>query len=53
MLRCHIQPRVSKDEFSGLHGERLKIRICSPPVAGAANQQLIKFLAKKIDVSKA
>jgi uncharacterized protein (TIGR00251 family) len=53
ILRCHIQPGASKDGFSGLHGERLKIRISSPPVAGGANQQLIKFLAKQFNISKA
>jgi uncharacterized protein (TIGR00251 family) len=53
ILRCHVQPGASKDEFSGLHGERIKIRISSPPVAGGANQQLVKFLAKQFDVSKA
>ena len=27
LLFCHIQPGASRDEFAGLHGERLKIRL--------------------------
>jgi uncharacterized protein (TIGR00251 family) len=51
-LFCHLQPKASKDEFAGGHGERLKIRITAPPVDGKANQQLIAFIAKQFGVSK-
>ena len=40
LLRCRLQPRASKDEIVGLQGDRLKIRITSPPVDGKANQQI-------------
>ena len=52
LISCHLQPRASKDEFSGLHGESLKIRIKAPPVEGKANSYLVKFLAKQFGVSK-
>lgn len=52
LISCHLQPRASKDEFSGLHGESLKIRIKAPPVEGKANGYLVKFLAKQFGVSK-
>lgn len=52
LLFCHLQPKASKDEFVGLHGDRLKIRITAPPVDGKANKQLIAFLAKQFGVSK-
>jgi uncharacterized protein (TIGR00251 family) len=51
-LSCHLQPGASKDEFAGLHGERLKIRISAPPVDGKANAHLIGFLAKAFGVAK-
>jgi len=51
-LSCHLQPNASKDEFAGLHGERLKIRITAPPVDGKANAHLIGFLAKAFGVPK-
>ena len=45
LLRCRLQPRASKDEIVGLQGDRLKIRITSPPVDGKANIELVRFLA--------
>ncbi|PKQ42033.1 YggU family protein [Pseudomonas sp. YY-1] len=46
ILDCHLQPKASKDEFAGLQGERLKIRLTAPPVDGKANAHLQAFLAK-------
>lgn len=52
LLDCHLQPKASKDEFAGLHGERLKIRLTAPPVEGKANAQLLAFLGKAFGVAK-
>tara|TARA_B100000749_G_scaffold277158_1_gene265594 strand:+ start:613 stop:924 length:312 start_codon:yes stop_codon:yes gene_type:complete len=52
LLVCHLQPKASKSEFSGLHGDALKVRIQAPPVEGKANSELVKFLAKQFGVSK-
>jgi uncharacterized protein len=52
LLFCHLQPGASRDEFAGLHGERLKIRIAAPPLDGRANGQLIAFLAAQCGVAK-
>lgn len=52
ILDCHLQPKASSDEFAGLHGERLKIRLTAPPVEGKANAHLMAFLAKAFGVSK-
>lgn len=52
VLYCHIQPRASRDEFSGLHGERLKVRLKAPPVDGKANAHLLGFLAKAFGVPR-
>lgn len=41
----HVQPRASRTEIAGLHGNALKIRLSAPPVDGAANDALVKFLA--------
>jgi uncharacterized protein (TIGR00251 family) len=46
-----IQPRSSKNQVCGLHGESLKIRLTSPPVDGEANKMCVKFMAKTLDVS--
>lgn len=52
ILDCHIQPKASKDQFYGLHGDLLKIRLTAPPVDGKANAHLVKFLAKQFGVAK-
>jgi uncharacterized protein (TIGR00251 family) len=52
ILDCHLQPRASKDEFAGLHGERMKIRLTAPPVEGKANAHLMAFLAAAFGVAK-
>lgn len=50
VLRLHIQPKASRSGISGEHGEgdsmRLKIRVAAPPVDGAANEELLRFLKK-------
>ena len=53
-LLCQIQPRASKTEITGLHGEppRLKIRVAAPPVDGEANDELVAFLSKKLGIPK-
>ncbi len=54
LLRLWIQPRASKNEVIGLHGEppRLKLRVAAPPVDGAANEAVIEFLARALGIPK-
>ncbi|MBV1916126.1 MAG: YggU family protein [Pseudomonadales bacterium] len=52
LISCRLQPRASKDEFSGIQDGLLKIRVKAPPVDGKANQHLIQFLAKQFKVPK-
>lgn len=52
LLHLHIQPKASKSEVAGVHGDRLKIRLKAPPVDGKANAELIKFLSKLLSVAK-
>jgi len=49
-LRLRIQPRASRSEVAGLHGELLRIRLAAPPVDGAANEELVRFLAGVLGV---
>ncbi len=50
ILTVHIQPRASTTECVGIHGDAIKIRVAAPPVDGAANDQLIRFLARQLSV---
>ncbi len=47
-----VQPRASRNEISGIQGDRLKVRLTSPPVDGAANKSCLKLLAKSFGVSQ-
>lgn len=51
-LTLHIQPRASRSELAGIHGEAIKVRIASPPVDGAANRELVRFLAELLGVTR-
>ncbi len=47
-----VQPRASRTEIVGELDGRLKIRLKAPPVDGAANKELLNFLAKTCRVAK-
>ena len=47
-----VQPRASKTELAGIHGDALKIRLSAPPVDGAANDALVEFLAETFAVPR-
>ena len=51
ILTVHIQPKASTTECVGIHGDALKIRVAAPPVDGAANEELIRFLARRLSIS--
>jgi uncharacterized protein (TIGR00251 family) len=52
IIRVHVQPRASRNEVTGAHGDAIKIRVTSPPVGGAANTRLLAFLAKKLGIPR-
>lgn len=52
LLNLYIQPKASRDQIVGAHGDELKIAITAPPVDGKANAHLTKFLAKQFKVAK-
>lgn len=51
-LRVRVQPRASRTEIVGEHDGALRIRVAAPPVDGAANDALVKFLAKRLGVAQ-
>lgn len=47
-----VIPRSSRTEIVGEHDGALKIKLRSPPIDGAANDELIRFLSKAFSVSR-
>ncbi len=57
ILALHIVPKSAKNQIigwvDGPNGSRaLKVKIAAPPEDGKANAELIKFLAKQLDIQK-
>ncbi len=50
VFAVHVQPKASRTESAGIHGDAIKIRVAAPPVEGAANEELIRFLAGEFAV---
>jgi hypothetical protein len=48
-----VTPRASRTEVAGIAEDRLRIRIAAPPVAGEANRELVRFLAKRLGLPRA
>jgi uncharacterized protein (TIGR00251 family) len=51
-LLVYVQPRASRNELAGVHDGRLRIRLTAPPVEGAANEALLRFLADWLEVPR-
>lgn len=52
ILSFRIQPKASRNEVVGLHGDAYKVALTAPPVKGEANKELIRYLAKRLGVPK-
>ncbi len=49
-IRVRAQPGASRAAIVGRHGDELKIRVCSPPQDGRANDELRVVLADALGV---
>ena len=52
LIRVLVQPRASRTEVVGRHGDAIRIRVKSPPVDGAANAELVRFIAKTLAIPR-
>jgi len=52
ILRLTVVPGAQRTQVVGLYGDRLKLRLAAPPEKGAANRELIDFLARSLNLPK-
>ncbi|MGQ9732352.1 MAG: DUF167 domain-containing protein [Candidatus Zipacnadales bacterium] len=50
VLRVRVIPRSKRNEIAGWREEALVVRLTAPPVGGAANKLLKRFLAERLGV---
>ncbi|HWW77209.1 MAG TPA: DUF167 domain-containing protein [Pyrinomonadaceae bacterium] len=46
-----VVPRASRTAAAGEHDGALRVRVAAPPVEGAANEELVRFLARTFGVA--
>ena len=47
-----VTPRSGKRAFAGWEGDKLKVKLLSPPEKGEANKELIEFLCESLSLKK-
>ena len=52
VFKVQVVPRASRSEIVGEHNGALRVRIAAPPVDGAANEELVRLLARSLRVAR-
>jgi hypothetical protein len=52
IIDVKVEPRASRTEVLGIHGNALKVKLTAPPVEGRANKQLIEVLSEYFGLKK-
>ncbi|MDT5061235.1 MAG: uncharacterized protein QOH63_1694 [Acidobacteriota bacterium] len=50
IFTVRVVPRASRSSIMGEHDGALRVRLAAPPVDGAANEELLRVLARAFDV---
>lgn len=51
-FEVYAKPRAKKSRIVGPRGDALEVALAAPPVDGAANEELVRVLAKALDVPR-
>jgi len=51
-FEVHAKPRAKKSKVVGERGDAIEIALAAPPVDGAANEELVRFLARFLGIPK-
>ena len=52
IIALYCQPGAKNTEVQGEHDGRLKIRLAAPPIEGKANEALIQWLSKTLEIKR-
>ena len=52
LISIKVVPGSSKTKIAGMLGDSVKVNVAAAPEKGKANKELIKFLAKTLDIPK-
>ena len=52
IIALYCQPGAKKTEVQGEHDGRLKLRLAAPPVEGKANEVLVQWLSKTLEIRR-
>jgi uncharacterized protein (TIGR00251 family) len=52
IVSLYVQANAAKSEIVGEYNSALKIKIKAPPVDGKANEEIIRFLSKKLKIQQ-
>lgn len=52
LLKLHVNPRSSRNEITGWRDDVLCLKITAPPVEGAANEAVLKYLAQVLEIRR-
>jgi uncharacterized protein (TIGR00251 family) len=47
-ITIRVQPNADRNEFLGLSGDVLRLKIAAPPLKGRANKELVDFLSRHL-----
>lgn len=52
LLRVRVQPKASRDNVVVDEGGRVRVALTAPPVDGAANTALVRFMARYLGIKR-
>ncbi|HEX8845761.1 MAG TPA: DUF167 domain-containing protein [Pyrinomonadaceae bacterium] len=50
VFAVRVVPRAARSSVAGVHDGALRVRLAAAPVDGAANEELVRLLARAFDV---
>lgn len=50
LLRVRVVPGASSAQIIGYRGDELRVRVCSPPIDGRANEEVVRLLASALAI---